>query len=129
MNVLVVKDGTVPILVAEVLYTDLGDHENDEYEGIGDIEHDYIERFSVDGRPEALDISWADGDGFSVYGTTVADWLKNRQEDEAGGTIEEVSPGHLVQSDTAHGEDEAWYAHLFDLRGRVLRADVVVNRG
>lgn len=126
MKVLVVKDGTVPVLVAEVLATDFGPAtEDEEYDELrrrtesGDLE---LETFEVEGSPEALDVSWADGEGFSVYGITISDWFKYRQEDECGGTIETVNGKqgelHFVQSDVCHGEDEHWYSHLFVIGGR-----------
>ncbi len=116
MNVLVVKDGTVPILVAEVFYADVTDIDEvrDRTDG-GDLE---LEVFEVEGRPEGLDISWADGDGFTVYGTTLGAWLHDRQDDETGGPIEEIAAGSFVQSDISRGDDAGWYSHFYDLRGQ-----------
>lgn len=116
MRVLVVKDGTVPVVVARVLAID---GELEPYGKIGSIDHEDIEVFEVEGEPEALDVTWADGEGFSVWGTTIETWFKDRQADYCGGPIETVDPrqGHLhfVQSDICHGEDEQWYSHLFIL--------------
>ena len=119
MKVLIVKDGTVPIVVAKIIATDWGPEGAEDGELALDrygIESDVLETFEVDGEPEALDVTWADGEGFSVYGTTLAEWFKYRQEDECGGKIEPVlAPLHFVQSDICHGEDEHWYSHLFVL--------------
>lgn len=116
MQVLIVKDGTVPLVVAEVLAHDWGELEP--YEGIGDIDHDYIEVFEVEGKPEALGVVWADGDGFSVFGTTIEEWMKDAQADDTGGPVEVVNGKagqlHLVQSEVTSG-DERWYSHLFVL--------------
>lgn len=114
MRVLVVKDGTVPILVAKVLATDKPP--GGWPEGVGDIDHEYAELFDIDEEdPEALDIAWADSMGFTVYATTIAQWFEDRQADPNGGPIS-YSDGQFIQSDIGHGEDEQWYAHLFILR-------------
>lgn len=113
MRVLIVKDGTIPVLVARVLATDGDTDELEERTSDGDLG---LEVFEVPDDAEALGVAWHEDDGFTVYATTLAEWLKGSQADDTGGPIEPVDIGHLVQSDIAHGEDEHWYSHLFDLR-------------
>ena len=120
MRVLVVKDGTVPVVVARVLGADM--ESSDWLEVATQDSNLELELFEVDGDPEALDVTWADGEGFSVYGTTIEAWMKDRQADECGGPIDVVNGRqghlHLVQSDVCHGsEDEHWYSHLFVIGG------------
>lgn len=114
MKVLVVKDGTVPILVAKVLYTDLRDTV---FEGVGNIEHEVAELFDVGNiYTEALYVCWADGEGFSVSPVTMSEGFVLLQDpSDPREPITEVSPGHFVT--TVDPGDNEWYAHLFDLRG------------
>lgn len=117
MKVLVVKDGTVPVVVAKLL-AETTVEEAEEYRQRSQDDDLEFEIFGgIPDDAEALDVTWADSMGFTVEPITVADWFKYRQEDEDGGPIEVVRPGEYVQSDISHGEDESWYSHLFVLRG------------
>lgn len=113
MRVLIVKDGTIPVLVARVVATDIDADDIWERTAENDLG---LEVFEVPDDAEALDVTWSESMGYTVDAITVAEWLESRQADETGGKLEIVDIGHFVQSDISHGEDEHWYSHLFDLR-------------
>lgn len=113
MRVLIVKDGTVPVLVARVLASDGDTDELADRTGDFDLA---LEVFEVPDNAEALDVTWSDDRGYTVDAVRVAEWMLNRQADDTGGPIVPVDIGHFVQSDIAHSDDEHWYSHLFDLR-------------
>lgn len=118
MRVLVVKDGTVPVMVAEVLYSDPADLGGtlDKLTIDGQDVHETLELFEVPGEGhEGLDVTWSEDMGFSVSATTLGAWLKEVQHDEEALTIEEVSPGHLAVT-FGFNPDRESYGHFFDLR-------------
>src|SRR3954469_22767193 len=103
MRLLLVKDGTIPVVVARVLATDIDADDLAERTGDYDLGQ---ELFEVPDDAEAIDVTWRDDMGFTFEATTVAQWMRDRQEDDGGGPIEPVTTGHFVQSDISHGKDD-----------------------
>lgn len=116
MDILLVKDGTVPLAVARLVAIDGDRAEFDKHlETFEDIE---LQRFEVDDSSKYLIVTWFDGDGFSVFGyPLLAPALESLQEPS------DYFPPSKVESDdgkhfiVTYGDPDGdcGYGHVFTL--------------
>jgi hypothetical protein len=124
MEVIIVKDGTVPVAVAKVVNTDGGVRGGltdflESMDPDGDM-HQYVEAFYAgDDGTRYIGVTWADGDGFNVIGfiglNDALTWLNDGATDEA------IADSNLSHGDRLHwaitydpGDDES-YGHVFSI--------------
>jgi len=121
MHVVILKDGTVPVAVAPVRFSDgdQRDYINGELsEEVADSDaHNYVEVFEVPEGTHALRIGWADGMGFDVRGfadmdAARADFLRG-MEDGQTWDADTSDPGHW--SATVNPGDYEGYEHAIAL--------------
>ena len=112
MQLVILKDGTVPVAVAKVLATD-GDLSDWRDEVANDDAHSYVEVFDVPDDSTAIGVSWADGMGFEVYGHRTLGNALAALTQSADSDVSKYAEGHWG---TVYGEgDDESYGHVFTL--------------
>ena len=116
MQVIILKDGTVPVALAKVLHTDgLDARYREELSLTG--AHNYVETFDLPDDSAAAFVTWQDGEGFNVTGYPVVqealDALFAFDGDVEPGMAHLVNYGHWSLT-YGFGDDES-YGHVFTL--------------
>jgi hypothetical protein len=120
MDIVIFKDGTIPIGVGKMIATDVGgDDELVErltHESGSDM-HDFVELFVVDDYPYLL-VMWHEDDGFTAVTTgnlaQAFAWLNEDVSDEEIATSNMDGKHWAV---TVNPGDHEYYRHLFMLDG------------
>jgi len=120
MQVIIVKDGTVPIAVAKVVETDGEDGKNlDAYLTKHDTDPWLVESFTVNDDTRFLFVGWSEGDGFDAIGFgdlgKALDYL-NEDADPDQVANSNLNGRHwaITYNEAEDGEGES-YGHVFTL--------------
>jgi hypothetical protein len=119
MQVIIIKDGTVPMAVAKVLRTD-GPFDVQKHIEANDPNsdaHQFVEAFEVPDETRFLGVTWDEFMGFQVQSyTTLGDALNELDEGATGEAIKDSNIDGQHWSVTYDpGENES-YGHVFDIR-------------
>lgn len=121
MQVVIIKDGTVPIALAKVVETDGEDGANlarflDREDPNSDINH-LVEAFTVPDSSRFVFVGWSEGEGFNVIGcSNLDDALNILNEDATPNAIAESNLNGRHWAVT-YGEESEYesYGHVFTL--------------
>lgn len=111
MKVIVVKDGTVPVVVGKVWATDFGPDG-----ALAEDVHEYAEVFEVADDTTALFVGWTDFEGFQVSGFTdlnLALRLMNEGASEKAIAESNIDGRHWSVTYNEDDEDHETYGHVF----------------
>lgn len=116
MDLVLIKDGTVPLAVAKVVARDAAGTLTTAGEELANSDgHEVAELFQVDNSTRFVSITWFDGLGFSVAG-----WATEREaiedlEDGEPGSAQVYSRGHWGRVYGDEETDDVGYGHVFAL--------------
>lgn len=120
MDILILKDGTIPIGVAKLLAQDVSNEDGLVQQlshEVGEDLHHVAEVFTVHDAPYLM-VAWHEEDGFDATTTEnlalAFDWLNH------GATEEEIATSQLDGKHwavTVRPGDHEWYKHLFIIGG------------
>ena len=118
MELVILKDGTIPVMVARVVARDHGADLETYAEELAEGEaHSYVEVFKVEDGSTYVTVTWDEFSGYTVAGWNRLDWALDHVADKKhGAPVEEYEPGkhwNVTYCDPDGDGDDESYGHVF----------------